>query len=97
TRNMAKARWMARASVALKTPTRSWNGSGEAYQSWNSDHRSGTTKSTIWAALLRGWRPPVSASATFLDSSSAFGAACAVEPVAVVFVIVGFRCYGLHV
>jgi hypothetical protein len=30
---MANARWMARASVELKTPKLKMNGSGEAYQS----------------------------------------------------------------
>ncbi len=33
----ANERWIARASVSLKTPKPSVNGSGEAYQSWNSD------------------------------------------------------------
>ncbi len=37
-RNTANARWIARASVSLRMPKPTMNGSGDAYQTWNSDH-----------------------------------------------------------
>ena len=45
------------------------NGSGEAYQSWNSAQASETVK-MIWAVTPVGLRPPVSASATSCCSAS---------------------------
>ena len=41
-RKIAKARWMERASVSLKTPKPIMKGIGEAIQIWNSDHASAT-------------------------------------------------------
>jgi hypothetical protein len=54
---------MERTSVLLSTATPIMYGIGEAYQSWNSDHSSGTTHRTR-AGMPLGARAPVSASAT---------------------------------
>ena len=65
---------MTRACPSLTTPKFSLYGSGDAYQSWNSAHASETTNMMV---LLRptGLRPPVSASATMVSSTSRVGAA----------------------
>ena len=54
---------MARASVSLRMPNPSANGSGEAYQYWNSAHSIATANTTP-AVMPVGFRPPVSLSAT---------------------------------
>ena len=41
-RNIANPRWIARASASLTMKKLSMKGSGEAYQSWNSDQASAT-------------------------------------------------------
>ena len=46
-RNSANARCSERASVSLRTKKRSANGSGDAYQVWNSAHASATPKMTF--------------------------------------------------
>ncbi len=60
---MAKARCTARASVSFRMPKPSAKGSGEAYQYWNSAQASATANSRC-LTRPRGWRPPVSESAT---------------------------------
>ncbi|MEZ5904497.1 MAG: hypothetical protein R3C69_05100 [Geminicoccaceae bacterium] len=62
-RKTAKARWIERASVLLKTPNRSMNGSGEAIQSWKSDQASAVRKRSLPVGPS-GLRAPVSAAAT---------------------------------
>ena len=52
-----------RASVSFSTPKPRTNGSGEAYQSWNSDQPIATPKISLPGKPL-SLRPPVSASAT---------------------------------
>ncbi len=69
-------RWIARASVSLSTPMPITNGSGEAYQSWNSDQKT-AVKRRICAAIPVGLRPPVSASATSCSSSDGISVAVA--------------------
>ncbi len=60
---MAKARWIARASVSLKTAKLKMKGSGDAYQSWNRDQASAAPR-MISVATRPGLRPPVSADET---------------------------------
>src|SRR5688572_19104097 len=59
---------MARASVSFSTPMPKTKGSGDANQSWNSDHATATAVSAV-AAMPIGFRPPVSASATSASRS----------------------------
>ena len=68
-RNTAIAKWMERAWVELISPMLNMNGSGETYQSWNSDQPSGTLHKTF-AEIPLGVRPPVSDSAIMSWSSS---------------------------
>ena len=63
-------RCRARASVSLKMPQFSANGSGEAYQSWNTDQISAPTAS-VAPAMPPTLRPPRSASATSCSRSGA--------------------------
>ena len=53
-------------------PNPNTNGSGEAYQSWNSDQQMATTM-IARAAIPDGLRPPVSDSATSSSSSALVG------------------------
>ena len=72
-RKTANARWIARVCVSLKTRMPVENGSGEAIQSWNSDHAIATTSSSR-ATSGPGARPPVSLSLTsWLTSTSPAG------------------------
>jgi hypothetical protein len=78
---------MERASVSLKTPKlptsgQSRNGSGDAIQTWNSDHASATPSRMRRDSPL-GERPPVSASATSCCTSGAFAA----EPFSVLIAV----------
>ena len=70
-RNSAKARCSERASVSFRIPTPNVNGSGDAYQNWNSAQASATLKMTL-AGMPTGFRAPVSTLAT--SSCSASGA-----------------------
>ena len=59
----AKARWMARDCVSLKTPTPKVKGSGDAIHSWNKlQHRQTPTMTRCTRGP--GLRPPASLSAT---------------------------------
>src|SRR5688572_28704526 len=58
-----------RASVSLSTPQPISKGSGEAYQSCQSDHATATEK-MLFPAMPAAARPPVSASATSCCSSA---------------------------
>ena len=62
-RNTANARWIERASVSLKMPKPKMNGSGDAYQTWNSDQAAATQREQR-ADLARGLAP---AEVGFLD------------------------------
>src|SRR5690606_36040110 len=66
---MAMPRCSARASVSLKMPQFKAKGSGEAYQSWNSDHSSAPSAS-VAPAMPPAWRPPRSTSATSCSRSA---------------------------
>jgi len=68
-KNSAKARWIDRVSVLLKTPTPTMKGSGEAIHSWNSDQTSAVPE-IRYATGLAGLRPPVSDEATRSCSDS---------------------------
>ena len=68
-RNSAKARWTARASVALMMAKFSMKGSGEAIHSWNSDQHRATPRISL-PTKPGGVRAPVSDEATSSSSSS---------------------------
>src|SRR5512142_345277 len=69
-RNSANARWIERIWLSFITPKFSANGSGDAYQSWISDHATQVVKSTRFAnPVIR--RPPRSASCTRRATSTA--------------------------
>src|SRR6056297_622765 len=61
---MAKARWIARASVELRTKTLKMKGKGEAIQSWNRVHNRGTKKRIFFGMAPVGLRAPDSTSTT---------------------------------
>src|SRR5512142_1494854 len=69
-RNSANARWIERIWLSFITPKFSANGSGDAYQSWISDHATQVVKSTRFATPA-GRRPPRSASCTRRATSTA--------------------------
>ena len=74
-RTMAKARWIERASVSLKTPKPTTKGRGEANQSWNSDQ---TSAMPAIRRPMKGpaLRPPVSACATSSSISAWLSPSC---------------------
>ena len=75
-RKSARPRWIARASVSLRMPKPKTNGSGEAYQSWNSDQAIATAGQSGRRDARPALRPPVSASATSSSSSAVDRPAC---------------------